>query len=62
MQIALCCLVAVAYAKPGVLLNGALPWNGVPLASQYHAQDELGQYSYGYAGGLSAKVRQQGVS
>lgn len=28
-----------------------------PLAtkSQYHAQDELGQYSYGYSDGLSAK-------
>ncbi|KAJ8868694.1 hypothetical protein PR048_030233 [Dryococelus australis] len=26
-----------------------------PLSSQYHAQDELGQYSYGYAGGPSAK-------
>jgi len=24
-------------------------------SSQYHAQDELGQYSYGYAGGPSAK-------
>ncbi|KAE8752293.1 hypothetical protein FOCC_FOCC001086 [Frankliniella occidentalis] len=28
---------------------------GAGLQSQYHAQDELGQYSYGYAGGLSAK-------
>ncbi|CAG7828536.1 unnamed protein product [Allacma fusca] len=26
-----------------------------PVSSQYHAQDELGQYSYGYAGGPSAK-------
>ncbi|XP_041774707.1 ice-structuring glycoprotein-like [Anopheles merus] len=26
------------------------------LHSQYHAQDELGQYSYGYNGGLSAKA------
>lgn len=26
-----------------------------PCFSQYHAQDELGQYSYGYSGGLSAK-------
>nr|CAD7586222.1 unnamed protein product [Timema genevievae] len=25
------------------------------LSSQYHAQDELGQYSYGYSGGPSAK-------
>jgi hypothetical protein len=28
---------------------------GGPVSSQYHAQDELGQYSYGYAGGPSAK-------
>lgn len=27
------------------------------LHSQYHAQDEAGQYSYGYNGGLSTKVR-----
>ncbi|XP_046383579.1 calphotin-like [Ischnura elegans] len=27
----------------------------VEVSSQYHAQDELGQYSYGYAGGPSAK-------
>lgn len=26
-----------------------------PVSSQYHAQDELGQYSYGYAGGPSSK-------
>lgn len=25
-------------------------------ANQYHAQDELGQYSYGYSGGPSSKV------
>ncbi|XP_034237978.1 cuticle protein 19.8-like [Thrips palmi] len=60
---ALSCLVAVAYARPGVLLNAPLAWNGVssyaagtPLSSQYHAQDELGQYSYGYAGGPSSKA------
>ncbi|XP_049862027.1 ice-structuring glycoprotein-like [Schistocerca gregaria] len=27
----------------------------VSISSQYHAQDELGQYSYGYSGALSAK-------
>ncbi|XP_066937284.1 cuticle protein 21-like [Macrobrachium rosenbergii] len=26
-----------------------------PIQSQYHAQDELGQYSFGYAGGPSAR-------
>lgn len=25
------------------------------VSNQYHAQDELGQYSYGYAGGPSSK-------
>ncbi|XP_054263156.1 uncharacterized protein LOC128986689 [Macrosteles quadrilineatus] len=28
----------------------------VPLRTQYHAQDELGQYSFGYSGGPSSKV------
>ena len=27
-----------------------------PTSSQYHAQDELGQYNYGYSNGDSAKV------
>ncbi|XP_046383580.1 atherin-like [Ischnura elegans] len=27
----------------------------VAISSQYHSQDEIGQYSYGYAGGPSAK-------
>jgi len=31
------------------------PYTGAH-ASQYHAQDELGQYSYGYAGGPSSKA------
>ena len=43
------CLLAVAAASP--------QWLSVAphVASQYHAQDELGQYSYGYSGGPSAK-------
>ncbi|XP_071536851.1 uncharacterized protein [Panulirus ornatus] len=35
------------------LTYGAAPY--APVQSQYHAQDELGQYSYGYAGGPSAR-------
>lgn len=35
--------VPVAYSVPSV------------AKTQYHAQDELGQYSYGYSDGLSAK-------
>merc|ERR1712183_272378 len=27
-----------------------------PVQSQYHAQDELGQYSFGYAGGPSSRA------
>nr|CAD7424386.1 unnamed protein product [Timema monikensis] len=48
--IVLFAMVAAAVARPGLL--GYYPY---ALSSQYHAQDELGQYSYGYAGGLSAK-------
>ncbi|XP_014256816.1 uncharacterized protein LOC106670746 [Cimex lectularius] len=36
-------------------LATATPVHVGHVASQYHAQDELGQYSYGYAGGPSAK-------
>ncbi|KAG8235993.1 hypothetical protein J437_LFUL016526 [Ladona fulva] len=32
-----------------------IAYAGHAISSQYHAQDELGQYSYGYAGGPSAK-------
>ena len=32
-----------------------------PVSSQYHAQDELGQYSYGYAGGPSAKAESKSL-
>lgn len=59
--ISLC--VAVAVAKPSALLYAAAPSFSpiapiatAPLISQYHSQDELGQYSYGYSGGLSAKT------
>nr|CAD7455343.1 unnamed protein product [Timema tahoe] len=48
--IVLFAMVAAAVARPGLL--GYYPY---ALSSQYHAQDALGQYSYGYAGGLSAK-------
>ncbi|XP_050436143.1 uncharacterized protein LOC126842942 isoform X2 [Adelges cooleyi] len=30
-----------------------------PVTNQYHAQDELGQYSYGYSGDLSSKHEQR---
>ncbi|XP_071537151.1 uncharacterized protein [Panulirus ornatus] len=50
---------------PALTLNAVAPahvaYNAAPFApvapvqSQYHAQDELGQYSFGYAGGPSAR-------
>lgn len=53
-------IIAVAFAKPSGFLAAPLAYAAVPIAapvsSQYHAQDELGQYSYGYASGLSAKA------
>ncbi|CAB3377837.1 Hypothetical predicted protein [Cloeon dipterum] len=44
--------VAVAAAQAQYLLSAGIP---AVSSSQYHAQDELGQFSYGYSGGPSAK-------
>ncbi|XP_058066634.1 cuticle protein 19.8-like [Anopheles bellator] len=69
-------LLAVATAAPSTLLYAAgghpafyaaapttylasLP--AAEVSSQYHAQDELGQYSYGYNGGLSAKAESKSL-
>ncbi|XP_052872530.1 cuticle protein 19.8-like [Anopheles cruzii] len=69
-------LLAIATAAPSTLLYAAgghpafyaaapttylatLP--AVEVSSQYHAQDELGQYSYGYNGGLSAKAESKSL-
>ncbi|KAJ8868698.1 hypothetical protein PR048_030237 [Dryococelus australis] len=58
-QIFASCLLALAAAEPGYLGGAHLAYNALPVAaaltSQYHAQDELGQYSYGYSGDTSAK-------
>lgn len=56
-------LVAVAMAKPQYLVPsfyaaapGAVHTIATaPITSQYHSQDDLGRYSYGYSSGLSAK-------
>jgi len=50
----------LAVASAGVIQNYGLGYSGIAVApgataTQYHAQDELGQYSYGYSGGPSAK-------
>ncbi|CAA9997394.1 unnamed protein product [Nesidiocoris tenuis] len=55
---------AAPVAVPGVVVGAPIaPSPSGPVAlehvgqitSQYHAQDELGQYAYGYSGGPSAK-------
>ncbi|GLH10073.1 Cuticle protein 6 [Gryllus bimaculatus] len=61
--IVVACVLAAAAATPGLI--GAPVAYSAPVAaaavvapsvsSQYHAQDELGQFSYGYQGPLSAK-------
>lgn len=56
--IVVCAAFAVAGAKPsGTLLAAPAVYTvaGSPLLSQYHSQDELGQYAYGYNGLTSAK-------
>lgn len=58
--VALSVLLALAVAKPQILINqypyGALIGRTLPIQQQqYHAQDEFGQYSYGYSEPLSAK-------
>lgn len=44
--------IGVTYARPGFLQSYVVPFG---LSTQYHAQDALGQYSYGYTDGLSSK-------
>lgn len=57
LQIVLCCF-ALAAAKPTLNQPAALAVVLRPLSvsSQYHAQDTLGQYTYGYSAGTSAKA------
>lgn len=62
-------LLALAVARPSVVLTptfytapvAAVNTINTPLVSQYHSQDELGQYSYGYSGGLSAKSETKAI-
>lgn len=56
--IVVCAAFAVAGAKPSATLLTAPTFYTAaasPLLSQYHSQDELGQYAYGYNGLTSAK-------
>lgn len=49
-------LFVVVFAAPQTLLTPTIITSQSPVISQYHSQDTLGQYTYGYNGGSSAKV------
>lgn len=51
-------VVSAVSAAPSAtpLITGQTIYTAAPLLSQYHSQDDLGQYSYGYSGGLSSKT------
>lgn len=49
-------LFAAVFAAPPALLAPTIIAAQSPILSQYHSQDTLGQYAYGYNGGSSAKV------
>ena len=53
-------VVTTADLKPMVkaAIPPVAPINA-PVISQFHAQDELGQYSYGYSGGPSSKIERK---
>lgn len=46
----------VLFAAAAVCSAQVLPLAGHGARTQYHSQDELGQYSFGYSGGPSSKV------
>lgn len=47
------------YTAPVAYTAGVVP--ALDVASQYHSQDSLGQYSYGYTGGLSSKAESRSL-
>ena len=57
-------VAATTYSEPAVAstvvaaapVAAAAPAAPAPASSQYHAQDDLGQYNYGYSNPNSAKV------
>lgn len=50
-------LLAIAAASPALLPLEPVVYSAQsPVRSQYHSQDGLGQYNYGYNGDLSSKV------
>lgn len=54
-------LFAAVFAAPQTLLTPTIITEQSPVLSQYHSQDTLGQYSYGYNGGSSAKVESKSI-
>ncbi|XP_031618491.1 adult-specific rigid cuticular protein 15.7-like [Contarinia nasturtii] len=54
-------LFVAVFAAPQTLLTPTIITAQSPVISQYHSQDTLGQYSYGYNGGSSAKVESKSI-
>ncbi|XP_050062598.1 uncharacterized protein LOC114121573 [Aphis gossypii] len=53
-------LLLFAAAVVAVVSGSAVyPVHHAPVTTQYHSQDELGQYAYGYSGGPSSKHEQR---
>lgn len=53
-------IIAVVFGSPALLAPTIITAQS-PILSQYHSQDTLGQYSYGYNGGSSAKVESKSI-
>lgn len=54
-------LFVAVFAAPQTLLTPTIITAQSPVISQYHSQDTLGQYTYGYNGGSSAKVESKSI-
>lgn len=53
--------VAACSSSPATLLAPTIITASSPVISQYHSQDALGQYTYGYNGGSSAKIESKSL-
>lgn len=60
MKITILALIAVVFGSPALLAPTIIAAQ-TPVLSQYHSQDTLGHYTYGYNGGLSAKVESKSI-
>lgn len=54
-------LFVAVFAAPQAIITPTIITAQSPVLSQYHSQDTLGQYSYGYNGGQSAKVESKSI-